>query len=99
MKRYIIFQGGLGRYAATIAAAVSDFEQRATLQHQKGTIPVDFDSPVILVKGSKVRRYLRTYRVFKRKDNIVLRPAEWYEGQRDDLVGVPMERIHEMDGR
>ena len=99
MKRYIIFQGGIGRYAATIKDAISDFEGRATRQHQKGRIPVDFDSPVILVKGSKVRRYLRTYRVFKRKDNIVLRPAEWYEGQRDDLVGVPLERINEMDGR
>jgi len=95
---YILFRHSMGRVAPTIKQAVQDMEERLTRQHQRDKT-VDFSEPCILVKGKKKRAYLRTYRIYKKDGRVVLRPAEWYEGQRDDLVGVPMERIHEMDGR
>lgn len=95
---YIIFRHSMGRVAPTIKQAVQDMEARLTRQHERGKT-VDFSEPCILVKGTKKRAYLRTYRIYKKGGAVVLRPAAWFEGQRDDLVGVPMERIHEMEGR
>ena len=95
---YILFRHSMGRVAPTIKQAVQDMEERLTRQHQRDKT-VDFSEPCILVKGKKKRAYLRTYRIYRKDGRVVLRPAEWYEGQRDDLVGVPMERINEMEGR
>ena len=95
---YILFRHSMGRVSPTIKQAVQDMEERLTRQHQRDKT-VDFSEPCILVKGKKKRAYLRTYRIYKKDGRVVLRPADWWEGQRDDLVGVPMERINEMDGR
>lgn len=95
---YIMFRHGMGRTAPTIKDSVQIMEERLTRQYQRDKT-VDFAEPCILVKGTRKRAYLRTYRIYKKDGAVVLRPAEWYEGQRDDLVGVPMERIHEMEGR
>jgi len=95
---YILFRHSMGRVAPTIKRAVQEMEEQLTRQLQRGKA-IDFEAPCILTKGKRKRAYLRTYRIYKKDGAVVLRPAEWYEGQRDDLVGVPMERIHEMDGR
>ena len=94
---YIIFRHGMGQVSPTIKQAVANMEERLTRQYQRDNT-VDFNEPCILVKGKRKRAYLRTYRIFKKDGAVVPRPAEWYEGQRDDLVGVPMERINEMEG-
>ena len=95
---YILFRHGMGQMAPTIKKAVTNMEDRLTRQYQRGDV-IDFETPCILTKGKRKRAYLRTYRIYRKNGAIVLRPAEWYEGQRDDLVGVPMERINEMEGR
>lgn len=96
---YILFRHGMGRIAPTIKQAVQDMEERLTRQHQRDKT-VDFNEPCILTKGVRHRRYVRTYRIYKTRDGrVTLQPAEWWQGQRDDLVGVPMEQIHEMEGR
>ena len=95
---YILFRHGMGQNAPTIKQAIQNMEERLTRQYQRDKT-VDFSEPCILTKGKRKRAYLRTYRIFKQNGAVVLRPAEWYEGQRDDLVGVPMEQIHEMQGR
>lgn len=95
---YIIFRHGIGRHAPTIKQAVARMEELLNHSTMRGGF-VDFNEPCILTKGARKRAYLRTYRVYKKDGAVVLRPAEWYEGQRDDLVGVPMEQIHEMNGR
>lgn len=95
---YILFRHGMGQMAPTIKQAVANMEERLTRQYQRDNT-VDFNEPCILTKGKRKRCYVRTYRIYKRGGAVLLRPAEWYEGQRDDLVGVPMERINEMDGR
>lgn len=95
---YILFRHGLGRVAPTIAESIAKMEEQLTRQFQRGKV-IDFEAPCILTKGKRKRAYLRTYRIYKKDGAVVLRPAEWYEGQRDDLIGVPMERINEMEGR
>jgi hypothetical protein len=95
---YVIFRHGLGQLAPTIQQAVERMEERLTHAVTHGRF-VDFNEPCILTKGTRKRAYVRTYRIYKKGGAVVLRPAEWYQGQRDDLVGVPLEQIHEMEGR
>jgi len=95
---YILFRHGMGRVAPTIKQAVADMEERLTRQYQRDKT-VDFSEPCILTKGKRKRCYVRTYRIYKKDGAVVLRPAAWWEGQRDDLIGVPMERIKELAGR
>lgn len=101
---YIVFRHGMGQPAPSIKQAVEDMERKLTRLLQRGRV-IDYSEPCILVKGMRVRRYLRTYKVSKRIDEttgqvcIALRPAAWFEGQRDDLVGMKLEYINEMGGR
>ena len=92
---YILFRNNIGQMAPTIKKAVANMEEQLTRQYQRDNT-VNFNEPCILTKGKRKRAYLRTYRIYKKDGAIVLHPAEWWNGQRDDLVGVPMEQIDEM---